>query len=62
LSGAALLRFASLLATRVARPPGVSVADLVLASGSPRRHELLASIGLAFSVEAADIDESALDG
>jgi septum formation protein len=37
------------------------VADLVLASGSPRRHELLASIGLAFSVEAADIDESVLD-
>jgi septum formation protein len=35
---------------------------LVLASGSPRRHELLTSIGLSFTVEAADIDESVSPG
>jgi septum formation protein len=35
---------------------------LVLASGSPRRHELLASLGLAFVVDAADIDETELPG
>ena len=35
---------------------------LVLASGSPRRHELLTSIGLSFTVEAADIDESVIPG
>ncbi len=31
----------------------------MLASGSPRRRELLAGLGLRFEVEAADIDESA---
>lgn len=31
---------------------------LVLASGSPRRQELLASLGLRFAVMAADIDET----
>ena len=31
---------------------------VVLASQSPRRHELLRSIGLEFRVEAADVDES----
>jgi septum formation protein len=31
---------------------------LVLASGSPRRHDLLAGLGLAFEVRPADIDES----
>ena len=35
---------------------------LVLASGSPRRHALLASAGVRFSAEAPDIDESLLDG
>ncbi len=35
---------------------------LVLASGSPRRHELLASLGLSFVVDAADIDETELPG
>ena len=35
---------------------------LVLASGSPRRHALLASAGVRFSAEAPDIDESPLDG
>ncbi len=32
--------------------------DLILASASPRRHELLRSIGLAFTVEPADVDET----
>jgi septum formation protein len=41
----------------------VSVADqqgfrLILASGSPRRRELLAQAGYIFDVEAADIDET----
>lgn len=31
---------------------------LILASASPRRQELLRSVGLAFSVEPADVDES----
>ena len=35
---------------------------LVLASGSPRRRELLASLGLTFVVDAADIDETELAG
>jgi len=35
---------------------------LILASASPRRHELLAQAGLAFTVEAADIDETPLPG
>ena len=40
------------------------VADVpvVLASGSPRRRELLDQLGIVFSVRAADIDESVLDG
>lgn len=33
-------------------------ASLVLASGSPRRRELLAGVGLTFEVRAADIDET----
>jgi septum formation protein len=35
---------------------------LILASASPRRRELLTQAGLAFTVEAADIDESPLAG
>ena len=35
---------------------------LVLASGSPRRSELLASVGLSFDVRPADIDESIRSG
>ncbi len=31
---------------------------LILASGSPRRSELLASVGLSFDIRPADIDES----
>lgn len=36
--------------------------DLVLASSSPYRQALLSRLGLAFLVEAPDIDESALAG
>jgi septum formation protein len=35
---------------------------LILASGSPRRRELLAQAGFVFEVEAADVDESLLPG
>jgi septum formation protein len=35
---------------------------LILASASPRRRELLAQAGYAFSVEAADVDESVRTG
>ena len=35
---------------------------IVLASGSPRRKEILASLGLTFAVRAADVDESVLPG
>lgn len=35
---------------------------LILASGSPRRHQLLQMIGLEFDVEVADVDESELPG
>jgi septum formation protein len=35
---------------------------VVLASASPRRHELLTRTGLTFAVRAPDIDESPLDG
>lgn len=35
---------------------------LVLASASPRRHDLLRSAGIAFAVQPADIDETPLAG
>ena len=35
---------------------------LILASASPRRHELLAQAGYSFTVESADVDESLRDG
>ena len=35
---------------------------LVLASASPRRAELLASLGLSFTVDAADVDEAVAPG
>lgn len=41
--------------------PGVGNA-LILASSSPRRQQLLRSIGLDFTVEVADVDESELAG
>jgi MAF protein len=37
-------------------------ATLLLASASPRRRELLAILGLAFDVTAADIDETPISG
>ncbi|WP_133870065.1 Maf family protein [Ilumatobacter fluminis] len=37
---------------------GGSSTELVLASQSPRRHELLRGLGLTFRVEPADVDES----
>jgi septum formation protein len=36
--------------------------DLILASASPRRAELLAAAGYTFSVRAADVDEAELPG
>ena len=36
--------------------------DLILASASPRRRELLERIGLRFAVEAADADETLIPG
>ena len=39
-----------------------TVPGLVLASGSPRRRELLAGAGLVFRVQPADIDEAVLPG
>ncbi|MBU0538434.1 MAG: Maf family protein, partial [Gammaproteobacteria bacterium] len=35
---------------------------LILASGSPRRAELLTQIGVAFQIVPADIDESPISG
>lgn len=39
-----------------------STHSILLASGSPRRRELLLQLAVEFSVEAADIDESIIDG
>lgn len=36
--------------------------DLILASGSPRRRELLGGMGLRFTIRSADIDETPLPG
>ena len=41
---------------------GVDGVHIVLASGSPRRRELLAQLGVEFTVHPADIDESVRDG
>jgi septum formation protein len=38
------------------------VKNLVLASASPRRRELLEGLGLRFSIRAADVDETPLPG
>jgi septum formation protein len=42
--------------------PSEESAPLVLASASPRRAELLRAAGFAFTVRAADVDESVRDG
>ncbi len=47
------------------RDPGsaqLSALELVLASQSPRRHELLRAIGLEFRAHPADVDESWQEG
>jgi septum formation protein len=36
--------------------------DLILASQSPRRRQLLAALGLTFTADAADVDETPLPG
>ena len=36
--------------------------SLIMASGSPRRRELLSRVGFEFDVEAADVDESVVEG
>ncbi len=36
--------------------------QLILASGSPRRRELLERVGLRFTVQAADVDETLVPG
>jgi septum formation protein len=41
---------------------GLGGMRLILASGSPRRRELLTQAGYVFAVEAADVDESLLLG
>jgi septum formation protein len=43
-------------------PERVQTARLILASASPRRRELLAQAGFSFTVESADVDESARVG
>ena len=40
----------------------MSVPELILASGSPRRRRLLEQLGLVFRVDAAEVDETALPG
>jgi septum formation protein len=42
--------------------PGAAVPRVVLASQSPRRHELLSLIGIAHAVRPADVDESVRPG
>ncbi len=43
-------------------PRGSSQVDLVLGSGSPRRRDFVASLGLSFEVRPAEVDESTLPG
>lgn len=43
-------------------PARIQKLRIVLASASPRRRELLAQIGVEFTVSPADIDETALPG
>jgi septum formation protein len=46
----------------MASSPAPRAPDLVLASASPRRRELLEQLGLALVVAAADVDETPLPG
>lgn len=43
-------------------PDAANPPALILASGSPRRRELLAELGIPFVVRSADVDESLLPG
>ncbi len=43
-------------------PAGGTRTPLVLASGSPRRSDLLAKLGVSFEVRSADIDETPIAG
>lgn len=44
--------------SQAALPAGTTLPRLVLASGSPRRAEILRAVGWPFEAEAADVDES----
>ncbi|MEJ2384604.1 MAG: Maf family protein [Xanthomonadales bacterium] len=44
------------------RPAGERPAELILASASPRRRELLRQLGVRFEIIPADVDESVLAG
>lgn len=50
-----------IIVNRLCRRP-VSAATLHLASSSPRRQEILAALGLAFTVGGVDVDERRLPG
>jgi len=39
-----------------------TIRRLILASGSPRRRELISLLGVPFVIRAADVDERQLDG
>ncbi len=41
---------------------GLNIRRLILASGSPRRRQLLSLLGLPFVIKAAGVDETQLDG
>lgn len=41
---------------------GVSLPPLILASGSPRRSEILNSVGWEFTKDVPDVDESVIEG
>ena len=62
LSSSLSLVFSADRRSRLARQGWCMARTLVLASGSPRRSELLEQIGLSFQVHAVDMDESMLPG
>jgi len=43
-------------------PPGNGQVELILASASPRRHELLKQVGISYRVVVSDADESSIAG
>ena len=49
------------VAADVSRGESTPVVSVVLASASPRRRELMTSIGVEFIVDPADVDESVVD-